>query len=269
MSEQLTASEANRLFYADLASEYDSTERCAFTPGERAKLRGALERALGRVKSNPRALDAGGGTGNAASILVELGVEPFVVDVSPEMLEVWRAKAVALGQECRTEVAELEEFLSEGKEHWDLIVFSSVLHHLEEPSSVLELASRRLSPGGVIVTMFDPTPATGPLRALRKVDWAIWAVLHYPRRALELFRGRVRRARGDQSVELQIGRRAERHAYHGLDDGEIAASMSNRGMEILEHSRTYDARYLLVRLALRALSQPSSFSFLLRKPVTE
>src|SRR5436305_427810 len=62
MSEQLTASEANRLFYADLAPEYDGTERCAFTPGERTKLRGALERALGLVGSDPRALDAGGGT---------------------------------------------------------------------------------------------------------------------------------------------------------------------------------------------------------------
>src|SRR4051812_521074 len=125
MSEQLTASEANRLFYADLAPEYDGTERCAFTPSERTKLRGALERALRRVGSDPRTLDAGGGTGNAASILVELGIEPFVVDVSPEMLEVWRTKAMALGHECHMKVAELEEFLSEGKERWDLIVFSS------------------------------------------------------------------------------------------------------------------------------------------------
>src|SRR5690242_5603457 len=140
MSQQLTASEANRLFYADLAAEYDRTERCAFTPGERAKLRGALERALERVGPTPTALDAGGGTGNASSILVELGVEPLVVDVSPEMLAVWRAKATALGHEPHTEASGLEEFLDEGDESWDLIVFSSVLHHLEEPLRVLQLA---------------------------------------------------------------------------------------------------------------------------------
>jgi SAM-dependent methyltransferase len=266
MSEELPAPEANRLFYADLAAEYDRTERCAFSPGERSKLRRAIERALREAGSAPRALDAGGGTGNAASILLELGVNPLIVDISPEMLAVWRAKAAGLGREPRTKVAELEEFLREDTDTWDLIVFSSVLHHLEEPDRVLELATARLAPGGVILTMFDPTLGTRALRALRKADWAIWAVLHYPRRALELVRGRLRRARGDRSVELQVGRRAERHAYQGLPDDELVATMSSRGMEILEHSRTFDARYLLVRLAMRALSRPSTFSLLLRRP---
>jgi SAM-dependent methyltransferase len=269
MSEQLTASEANRLFYADLAAEYDRTERCAFTPSETAKLRQALERALGQVGPAPQVLDAGGGTGNAASILVGLGVEPLVVDISPEMLEVWQAKAVSLGCEPRTKVGELEEFLSACTDSWDLIVFSSVLHHLEEPARVLELASKRLAPGGVILTMFDPTPGTRMLRMLRRADWAVWAVLHYPRRALELVRGRLRRVAGNQSAELQVGRRAERHAYHGIADDELVARMSSRKMEILDHSRTYDARYLLVRLALRLVSRPSTFSLLLRRPTAQ
>jgi SAM-dependent methyltransferase len=268
MKEELTAAQANRLFYADLASEYDRTERCAFTPSERVKLRRALKRALQGLGSAPRALDAGGGTGNAASILVELGVEPLIVDISPEMLEVWRAKAEALGREPHTKVSELEQFLSDCDDRWDLIVFSSVLHHLEEPARVLELASRRLTPGGVIVTMFDPTPGSRSLRILRKADWAIWALLHYPARALGLLRGRLRHAVGDDSAELQVGRRAERHAYQGIDDAELVQLMSGHEMEILDHSRTFDARYLLVRLVLRVLSRPSTFSLLLRRPET-
>ena len=66
-----------------------------------------------------------------------------------------------------------------------------------------------------------------------------------------------------------MGRLAERHAYLGIADQELAAQMSGQGIEILEHARTYDARYLLVRLALRAISRPSTFSLLLRRPDPE
>jgi SAM-dependent methyltransferase len=266
MAEELSAPEANRLFYRDLAAEYDSTERCAFSPSDRATLRERLELALRDAPSNPRVLDAGGGTGNAASLLVEIGITPLVVDISPEMLQVWRRKCAALGQEAQTEVAEIEAFMGEKGETWDLIVFSSVLHHLEDPARVLELASQRLAPRGAILTMFDPSPSNRTLRALRKLDWAMWALLHYPRRAFALVRGRIRRAAGDQSTELQVGRRAERHAYEGIDDRRLAALASAKRLEVVSHARTYDARYGLVRLALRLLSQPSAFSLLLRKP---
>jgi SAM-dependent methyltransferase len=223
--------------------------------------------AVKAVRPDPRALDAGGGTGNAASLLLELGVNPLVVDISPEMLEIWRRKSAALGRRARTEAAELEEYLLRSNgENWDLIVFSSVLHHLEDPTRVLELASRRLAPGGAILTLFDPTPATRGLRLLRKVDWAIWALLHYPRRALALLGARILRAAGDKSPELRIGRRAERHAYQGIDDRQLAASMSANGLEVLNHTRTCDARYGIVRLALRLASLPSTFSLLMRKP---
>jgi SAM-dependent methyltransferase len=266
INEQLTAPEANRLFYADFAAEYDRTECCALMPAEREKLRRALEFALEVVGPDPQVVDAGGGTGFAASILAELGVEALVLDLSPAMLEKWRAKAEALGLEPKTEIGELEGYFRNTDHEWDLIVFSSVLHHLEDPESVLMLAGRRLAPGGVILTMFDPTPETRSLRLLRKVDWAVWALFHYPIRFGSILYRRLRRATGDDDPELQIGQRAERHAYDGVQDVALMKAMADEGLEILNHSCTYDARYRVVRLILRGLREPSTFSLMLRRP---
>lgn len=82
MSGRLSAAEANRCFYADVAESYDRNEVCASSPLERARLRAALVRALDLVGSRPLALDAYGGTGNASELLLELGVTPVVVDAT-------------------------------------------------------------------------------------------------------------------------------------------------------------------------------------------
>ena len=63
MAPELTAAEANRRYYEQIAASYDETECCIARDSERAKLRGALAIALQMLGDNPRALDACGGSG--------------------------------------------------------------------------------------------------------------------------------------------------------------------------------------------------------------
>lgn len=261
---ELSAADANWLFYTELAADYDETESCAFASAEREKLDEALAGALELIGPRPRVLDAGGGTGNASSLLLARDINPLVVDVSPEMLARWREKALALGAEPAIVCSTIEDFLLSDQSAWDMIVFSSVLHHLEDPLGALLAAGSHLEPGGVIVTCFDPTQAGRLGRILRKFDWLLWASLHYPRKIPGLAMRWMRRRRSDHDPRLAVGRRAERHAYHGLDDQRIAAAAQSAGLQVVAHRRRYDARYALTRLAFRAARRPSSFSLTLR-----
>ena len=170
----LRPAEANRLFYRSRADTYDDNEHCVSEEEPRRRLQRILELAVRAVGAPERALDAGGGSGNVSMRLLELGLDPVLVDVSPEMAAIWEVKARARGHDPKIEISSLEGFFERDERTWDLIVFSSVLHHLEDPPRLLEAAGRRVSPGGAIVTVFDPTAAT-PLRsALRRLDYLLW-----------------------------------------------------------------------------------------------
>ena len=150
----MSSAEANRRFYETQAALYDETEFCATGDAPRESLRASLQRALSMVGDSPRILDAGAGTGNVSLLLRDMGFETSLIDASPEMLARWEQKARDRGEDPSSELADLETFFHRDERSWDLIVFSSVLHHLDDPASVLIAASRRLVPGGVIVTIF-------------------------------------------------------------------------------------------------------------------
>lgn len=257
MSER-SAAEANRRFYAGTAETYDATEDCVVDPRQQARLRGLVEDALRLLPPTIRALDACGGSGNATMLLAEHGARPVTVDVSPDMLALLERKARAAGFEPDTRLAPVEDFLREDETAWDLIVFSSALHHLEDPGAVLELAASRLAPGGILVTVFDPVLADRRLGRLRRVDYALHVALRTPGRVPAILR---RRASGGESV----GAEAERHALAGLDDRALAARLESAGLEILGHRRYMDARYGVTRALLRALRTPSGFSLVARR----
>ncbi len=252
---ELDAAEANRRFYADLAETYDATEGCVVDPRSQARLRSLLEQALGYAGPGGRALDACGGSGNVSLELGERGVPTLTVDVSAEMLALFERKARARGLPAETRVVEIEDFLRSTDERFALVVFSSALHHLEEPGTVLELAVGRLRPGGVLLTVFDPTRAGRTGRALRLLDYGLHVLRRTPRRLLS------RRPSGST-----IGALAERHALAGLDDLALRERLERTGLEILLHERCHDARFAVTRAAARLLREPTAFALLARRP---
>lgn len=266
----LSAADANRRLYASIAETYDRSEECVVDERLRGLLREAPARGVAVAKEatgSPRVLDAGGGSGNASMMLFELGVQPVTVDISPQMLQVFRSKAQARGHLPDCVIAELREFMREDGRSWDLIVFSGVLHHLEELEEILRLTRMRMRPGGVIVTMFDPTRTHALGRLLRRADYLLHVMVRTPRRLLSLAGRRVPGGRSVGAEERSVGEMAERHAVTGLDDLDIRAEFVEAGWEILEHGRRFEGRFGVTRAIFQALRQHSSFSLIVRAPL--
>jgi len=128
--------------YSQQAQTYDRTRSAS--PTVLAALRGAIDDAPGR-----RLADIGGGTGNYALALAELGWEPLVIDRSPDMLQ----QAAAKGLE--TLLADAEQ-LPLADASFDAAVMVSMLHHVDNPQAALVEAKRVLRPNGCLaVKMFS------------------------------------------------------------------------------------------------------------------
>ena len=257
----LSAADANRRFYREAAERYDESEFCVVDADARQMLRDLLRRGLELVASaEPRVLDACGGSGNASEALLDLGVTPTVVDISPEMLSRWHRTAAKRGVDSPIVEAEITSFLSrDGAEEWDLIVFSSALHHLDDYRATVTAACGRLRPGGVLVTAFDPVRLGSTGQFLRRLDYAGQLAVSDPRGFLERV---LAKARPSGSGGQNIGAAAERHAVTGISDEAIARALTAVGITVVEHRRYYSARLKLVRAAHRILRRPSSFSLI-------
>lgn len=262
MEPRIDAAEANRRFYRTVAETYDEKELAVANPRARALLHGALQRALSLVSSSPAVLDACGGSGNASELIVRMGAHPVLVDVSPEMLALWREKAKALDVDPEVVEAEILDFLRNDRRMWDVVVFSSALHHLDDYERVVEMALARIRPGGVLVTAFDPPSAGRGDRLLRRLDWVLFQAIHEPRDFLTTVRGRFRRSRLE---EAPVGRLAERYALDGVDDLALCRLLESRGFEILVHERSPEARLGIVRALLRIMGRSGAFHLLARR----
>ena len=265
MAPELTAAEANRRYYEQIAANYDETECCIARDSERAKLRGTLVIALQMLGDNPRALDACGGSGNVSELLFESGVETVLVDLSPEMTARWRHKAEARGYRPEIHLIEIERFLEEDARTWDLIVFSSALHHLENYQEVATTAAGKLATGGVLVTVFDPIRVGTAGSFLRRVDWVLWGLRHDLGRMPGIIAGWLRRLFGREGSEAGIGGRAELYAVIGINDLVLADALRSCGLHVVEHRREYAARHGFIRGAFRLMRRPASFSLIARR----
>src|SRR3989337_230413 len=88
--------EANRRFYERNASLYDKTETCVVAPRLQAMLQTDLDNILQMIHKHDRkqihALDACGGSGNAAQKLLASGVSVTLCDISPELISLFISK---------------------------------------------------------------------------------------------------------------------------------------------------------------------------------
>ncbi len=130
---------ATRYDYAQQARTYDRTR--AASPSVLAPLHRALASAPG-----PRVLDVGGGTGNYAAALHEQGLEPLVVDRSPDMLAVAAGKGLPV---LRGDA----DALPVGDRSLDAVMLVSMLHHVPRWEQALAEARRVLVPGGRLALM--------------------------------------------------------------------------------------------------------------------
>jgi 2-polyprenyl-3-methyl-5-hydroxy-6-metoxy-1,4-benzoquinol methylase len=275
-----TVAEANRRFYGGIADLYDSTETCVTSPGAQAELERDLDRVLAllaKPAAEVAALDACGGSGNVSLKLLRRGVRVTVADISPELLAILRRKADAAGLAPEEiHCGELGVFLRETDRDFDLITFSSALHHLQDIEGVLRLALARLRPGGLLFTLHDPTAKARQkalTRAVLRAEYYAFKVFCQPGDLPAAIGRKLRRARGTKPVpspgqiaEEQLGVLAEYHVARGIDDVALVERLQTAGFEVVEHERFASARFPPVRWLVARLGDATSFKLLLRRP---
>ena len=111
----------------------------------------------GRLGPGRRFLDVGGGSGLlAAALAAHSGATGVLADPDAQ-----RSPGI-------TPVRARAEALPFAAESFDAVLFSHVLHHLEDPRAALREAARVLAPEG---TLFVRTAAHADLRALPHARW--------------------------------------------------------------------------------------------------
>lgn len=275
-----TVAEANRRFYAGIADLYDSTETCVTDPVAQAELESDLERILtllGKPAPEIAALDACGGSGNVSLKLLRRGVQVTVADISAELLAILRRKAEAEDLRPDIHCGELSTFLREADRDFDLITFSSALHHLQDIEGVLRLALARLRPGGLLFTLHDPTARARQktlTRAVLRAEYYAFKVFCQPGDLPAAVGRKLRRALGRKPIpsagniaKEQLGVLAEYHVARGIDDVALVERLQANGIEVVEHERFASARFPPVRWLVARLGDATSFKLLLRRPV--
>lgn len=279
-AEYQRVAEANRLFYREVARLYDSTETCITSPRFQNQLRESLKEILGLISKPAQevsALDACGGTGNVALNLARLGVPAELSDISSEQLAIYHEKCAAAGLEPRTFQGEISQFLRSNPAKYDLIVFSSALHHLQDYTYVLSLAFDALAPGGLIFTLYDPTPAGARKRSTRIFLAADYLVFKFtaqlgdvPAGIARKIKRRLRRgaAAGAEGGSDETPFLAEYHMLSGIDDHKLAEHMKELGAEVVWHRRIPGGRHAFTRKLIGLFGDATDFELLLRKPAS-
>jgi ubiquinone/menaquinone biosynthesis C-methylase UbiE len=222
-------------------------------------------------------LDVGCGTGNLTLKFLRRGYRVKAVDLSPEMLHELRSKVSPSDSE-RLEIIEgdVEEILSATEVHetYDIMAFSSVLHHLPDYSSVLARAFLQLRPGGVLYVCHEPLPRMGtgthegPSALLAKMVRHVDDLYILARKLLVYT---------IQSLTIQRPFRRIDHSwsdYHlqtGIDPQEILLELQSLGAQTRHFStyRSYHSSLISKLDSLCHLEAPSHFRIIVQRERSE
>ncbi len=269
---------ANKEFYKQIARKYDDYEACASDAFFQRWIEDDLkivEHKLPKRGDAVRCLDCGGGTGNVTLKMLRRGWRVTVVDVSADMLAILERKVRFAGSSATFLNQSVESFFSRSEETFDLISFSSVLHHLYSPLNTIKAAAERIAPQGFFYSSFDPVPPSSQFVAgcFTALDTFIAKLLHDRADFLPGLARRVRKLGAPRDAThgravVSAGDLAEYHARQGIDDQAIESALVQADFTV--NRRRYPVgrtapmrranRYLRLLLNFKILAQRTNQS---------
>ena len=265
---------ANKEFYQQIAHKYDDYEACASDAFFQRWIEDDLRIIESRLPGRGDAvlcLDCGGGTGNVTLKMLRRGWHVTVVDVSADMLRILQRKVRSTAVAATFLNEPVESFFSRSKETFDVISFSSVLHHLYSPLNVVKTAAKQISPQGFFYSIFDPVLASSHFAAgcFSALDTFLAKLLHD---RADFFPGLARRMRklsaprdtAHNRTVVSAGDLAEYHARQGIDDVAIENTLIQAGFKV-NRSRYPVGRTALMRRANHRLQLVLNFKILAQR----
>lgn len=180
-----------------------------------------------RLQHPVRAVDMCGGAGKAAFTIknCDPDCQVTLVDLADKMLDIARNKAEQENIECRIILKDAFSFLEDEGEEFDLIVFSSALHHFKDPVILLEAAAKRISPHGMIISIADPNTLIKSKRFLFLQFMASNGQLK--KMAVKRCLGNVFSTSGPEKEDFDV---AEYQTYAGIDDMALSSDIKSAGL---------------------------------------
>jgi SAM-dependent methyltransferase len=168
--------DVNTRYHDGAAADYDAKWGIDFGEIGRTQVLGKLRKALGgELRSFPRSLELGAGTGYFSLNLLQAGVisQATCTDISQGMVDALRRNADALGLDVDARTADAEA-LPFADASFDLVLGHAVLHHLPDLDQAWREIHRVLAPGGVAIFAGEPSHhgdriANVPKRAASRV----------------------------------------------------------------------------------------------------
>lgn len=110
-----------------------------------------------KVLDGVKCLEVGCGAGILTEALARMKAQTVGLDLSKELIEAAKAHAsddLKIDYVC----ASIEDYSNEFKNHFDALVVSEVLEHIDDKKSFLKAAIETLKPGGsIFITTFNKT----------------------------------------------------------------------------------------------------------------
>lgn len=268
--------EANIQFYRQIAAKYDRYETCASS----ANLQQMLDRdvdhigmVLGSRGGAIECLDCGGGTGNLTLKMLRKGWSVTVVDVSSDMLAILREKAGREGFSPQLVNDSFSDFLPRCGRSYDVIAFSSVLHHLYAYLPGVAVAADHIEKGGVFYSAFDPAISAHPRAAgfFEAFDTVLAKLAKDQRDFLPGIARRLKKAfhhshdANQSQSAASAGDLAEYHAKTGIDDRAIVRLLQERGFTLVDYSRWASGRTAPARFVNSHLHLTESFKVMAQR----
>ncbi len=248
--------QANIDLHREEASVYDKIHPEIFCSSEQNLIKDILKQILAKIKKEEiKALDLGAGTGNVTlKLLDNKKISSLVaVDLSEEMLDELKKRA-GLNPKLKIVNKPADEFLAEDEEKYNLIVISSVLHHLPDYFRVISLILKKLKPGGCFIIFHEPTAEKSKvLNFLEWLDIRLFVNLFLPKE----LKKRVKTL--DHSL-------SDYHVYHDFDMEGIKKHFESKdNLEIIFFKRRNVFGLWPFRLIGKFLPQKNNFILAVRK----
>jgi 2-polyprenyl-3-methyl-5-hydroxy-6-metoxy-1,4-benzoquinol methylase len=267
--------EANVRFYQEIAAKYDRYEACVSDPSLQQLLNRDLDRIeilLGKRDGPIECLDCGGGSGNLTLKMLKKGWSVTAVDISADMLTILDTKAKREGYAPHLINESISNFLGTGQKKYDVVTFSSVLHHLYSYLKVVAQTTDHIKPGGIFYSNYDPVVSRYPyvMLSFETFDTVLAKLMYDRADFLPGISRRIRKFFG--KFDNQNGRPvagpgdlAEYHAKTGVDDLAIVEYLSKNGFCVREHLRWSSGRTFPARFINRHMRLMESFKIIAQR----
>ena len=222
----------------------------------------ALAERLGR---SVKAVDICGGSGKASFIMKQCdpASEISLVDLSDKMLAVARSKMKQEGlEDIELIKTDAFSFLETTRQQFDLIVFSSAVHHFKDPVKLLSAEAEKLTADGCIVTIAEPTTIIKSTRF--KIVTFIFGHKEYKQDVVKSWVRYIATLGESWPARDEFGDIAEYQTYKGIDDLELSARLNSLGINPLLHLRYPSGDPLMLKI-MPYMGLNWSFGMILKK----